>query len=47
MGWEIIPKIKKDSGLPVVAKGVMCKEDAIFAVENGADAVFVSNHGAR
>ena len=25
----------------------MCKEDALVAIENGADAVFVSNHGAR
>lgn len=25
----------------------MCKEDALIAIENGADAIFVSNHGAR
>lgn len=25
----------------------MCKEDALLAIENGIDAIFVSNHGAR
>ena len=29
------------------AKGVMCKEDARLAVENGIDGIYVSNHGAR
>ena len=47
IGWEIIPEIKRLSGLPVVAKGIMCAEDAIVALEHGADAIFVSNHGAR
>jgi len=47
VGWEVISEIKKVSGLPVVAKGVMCAEDAVRALENGADAIFVSNHGAR
>lgn len=47
IGWEVISEIKRLSGLPVVAKGIMCAEDAIVAIENGADAIFVSNHGAR
>ena len=25
----------------------MCKEDALIAIEHGADALFVSNHGGR
>lgn len=29
------------------AKGVMCKEDARLAIENGIDGIYVSNHGAR
>ena len=33
--------------MPVYAKGVMCKEDAMLAMENGADGIYVSNHGAR
>ena len=33
--------------MPVIAKGIMCKEDALIALDYGADALFVSNHGAR
>ena len=47
IGWDIIPYIKKVSGLPVFAKGVMCAEDAVLAIENGIDGIYVSNHGAR
>ena len=47
IGWEIIEEIKRDTGLIVIAKGVMCKEDALVAIKHGADAIFVSNHGAR
>ena len=39
--------MKKVSGLPVFAKGVMCAEDAKLAIENGVDGIYVSNHGAR
>ena len=35
------------SGLPVVVKGVLRGDDAILAVEAGAAAVWVSNHGGR
>jgi len=45
--WSIIPYIQKHSGLPVFVKGVMCKEDARIALDNGADGIYVSNHGAR
>jgi 4-hydroxymandelate oxidase len=34
-------------GLPVVLKGVLTPEDARLAVEHGAAAVVVSNHGGR
>ena len=32
IGWDVIPLIKKLSGLPVVAKGIMCAEDAVIAL---------------
>lgn len=47
IGWDIIPYVKKTSGLKVIAKGIMCYEDARLAIDNGADGVYVSNHGAR
>jgi len=35
------------TSLPVVIKGIMCAKDAQVAVEAGASAVVVSNHGGR
>jgi len=34
-------------GLPVVAKGILCAEDADAALDAGVDAIVVSNHGGR
>lgn len=45
--WDVVPWLRELSGLPVVLKGIMCGEDAALAVEHGAAAVIVSNHGDR
>ncbi len=45
--WEIIPWLHARSDLPIVVKGVMTAEDAALAVQYGAAAVVVSNHGGR
>jgi 4-hydroxymandelate oxidase len=45
--WDDLQWIREVSGLPVVAKGVSTAEDARMAVEHGAEAVVVSNHGGR
>ena len=45
--WDTIRWLKTVTTLPVVLKGIMNPADAILAVEVGADAVWVSNHGAR
>ncbi len=34
-------------GMKFIAKGVMCADEAIIAVEAGADGLVVSNHGGR
>jgi isopentenyl diphosphate isomerase/L-lactate dehydrogenase-like FMN-dependent dehydrogenase len=39
--------MKQQVSLPVVVKGMMSAEDARTAVNHGADAVLVSNHGGR
>lgn len=39
--------LKLETSLPVVVKGIMGVEDARIAVEAGADALVVSNHGGR
>jgi isopentenyl diphosphate isomerase/L-lactate dehydrogenase-like FMN-dependent dehydrogenase len=45
--WESLAEIRSWSGLPLVLKGILTGEDARLAVEHGADAVWVSNHGGR
>ena len=39
--------LRRDSGLPVLVKGILTAEDAELAVEHGAAGVIVSNHGGR
>ncbi|MBI2954280.1 MAG: alpha-hydroxy-acid oxidizing protein [Chloroflexi bacterium] len=38
---------RKETHLPFVLKGIMSVRDAVTAVEVGADAIIVSNHGAH
>lgn len=45
--WEDVRWLRRESGLPVVVKGIEHPEDARLAVESGASAVVVSNHGGR
>ncbi|RWS14488.1 hypothetical protein B4U79_14421 [Dinothrombium tinctorium] len=45
--WEDVKWLKMFTKLPVVVKGVLTPEDALMAIDVGASAVIVSNHGAR
>lgn len=45
--WDDIQWIKDQWGGKLILKGVMDPEDARRAVESGADALIVSNHGGR
>lgn len=47
MTWQYIDWLKGSCDLPIVIKGILTAEDARLAVESGADAIVVSNHGAR
>ncbi len=40
-------ELKRSTGLPFIVKGIMCIEDALAAIEAGADVISVSNHGGR
>jgi isopentenyl diphosphate isomerase/L-lactate dehydrogenase-like FMN-dependent dehydrogenase len=44
---EDIQWLKSQTSLPVVIKGILSSEDARIAVDAGADAIVVSNHGGR
>ncbi|MHA1986545.1 MAG: alpha-hydroxy-acid oxidizing protein [Promethearchaeota archaeon] len=44
---EDIKELVSSTKLPVIIKGIMYPEDALKAVESGATAIVVSNHGGR
>jgi len=45
--WRDLEWIRAEMPLPLVVKGILTREDATLAVEHGADAIWVSNHGGR
>jgi 4-hydroxymandelate oxidase len=48
MTWDHLAIIREHAAdLPVLVKGILTAEDALLAVEHGADGVVVSNHGGR
>lgn len=47
LDWDRIKQFKKMWDGPMIVKGIMEPEDAIAAVNAGADAIIVSNHGGR
>lgn len=42
-----VAKLRKKTSLPFIVKGIIHPDDATKAVEAGADAIVVSNHGGR
>ncbi|RSM08491.1 hypothetical protein CDV31_008128 [Fusarium ambrosium] len=47
MTWAIYKDIKKLTDLPIIPKGIQTVDDALMAIEAGAPAIFLSNHGGR
>jgi L-lactate dehydrogenase (cytochrome) len=47
LSWNDVEWIKKRWGGKLILKGIMDAEDARLAVDSGADAMIVSNHGGR
>ncbi len=45
--WEVLEWLRGVSSLPLIVKGILTAEDARLAVERGANAIIVSNHGGR
>jgi 4-hydroxymandelate oxidase len=44
---ELLDRLNAISSLPLVVKGILTAEDAHLAVQHGAKAIVVSNHGGR
>lgn len=47
LDWSFLETLRSWTELPIVIKGLLTAEDARLAVDSGADAIVVSNHGAR
>jgi len=47
LNWDDVEWVKKQWGGKLILKGIMDAEDAKLAVQHGADAIVVSNHGGR
>lgn len=45
--WNNLSFLREHTKLPIVLKGVLHPDDARQAIDHGADAVYVSNHGGR
>lgn len=45
--WETLKWLRGITALPIVVKGVLSPEDALLAVNCGANGIIVSNHGGR
>ena len=47
LSWADVAWVKEQWGGQLILKGIMVEEDARLAVQHGADAIVVSNHGGR
>lgn len=45
--WKDVEWLRSIAPMPVIVKGVLAPADAVLAVEHGAEALIVSNHGGR
>jgi 4-hydroxymandelate oxidase len=45
--WSDVDWLRSIAPIPLIVKGVLAPQDAVLAVEHGASAVMVSNHGGR
>lgn len=47
LSWDNVKWLRQQTTLPIIIKGIMRGDDALLAVQNGADGIIVSNHGGR
>jgi isopentenyl diphosphate isomerase/L-lactate dehydrogenase-like FMN-dependent dehydrogenase len=47
LSWDHVKRLKDTTSMKLVLKGIVTREDAEIAVQNGVDGLIVSNHGGR
>ena len=45
--WESVAWLRSITSLPIILKGILTPQDALLALESGANGIVVSNHGGR
>ena len=47
LDWDLVDKIRSQSTIPIILKGIATEEDTRIAIEHEIDVIYVSNHGGR
>ncbi len=47
MTWDFVRRLRDLTDMPLVIKGIVTREDAALAMEQGVNGLIVSNHGGR
>ena len=47
LSWKDVEWLRSISTVPLLLKGILAADDAVRAIDSGADGVVVSNHGGR
>jgi len=47
LDWDVVDRIRSETSMKLVIKGILTAEDARLCVEHGVDGIVVSNHGGR
>ncbi|MCZ6767532.1 MAG: alpha-hydroxy acid oxidase, partial [bacterium] len=45
--WDIVRRLRGETDLKILIKGIVTREDARLCLEHGVDGLVVSNHGGR
>ena len=45
--WDYIKRLREATGMKLLVKGIVTREDAELALEHGVDGIYISNHGGR
>jgi 4-hydroxymandelate oxidase len=45
--WDYVKRLRDTTSMKVLIKGIVTREDAELAIEQGVDGIYISNHGGR
>jgi 4-hydroxymandelate oxidase len=45
--WDYIKRLRDATGMKLLVKGIVTREDAELAIDHGVNGIYISNHGGR